>query len=155
MYDYILLYCTYYMISYYVIMYSGEEGQAQATANLGTNTMDFRGFDSSISLILTGGTLVMYTGDFPESLSQAILVGRLGVPMPNSIGIGTNNRVDPNVYCIQTVGPNRILVGRPDAEQQKGRLGVARQVAPNYSRGRGRSAGGLSATGKGTGCTII
>ena len=45
--------------------------------------VDFKGFDSSIILILSGGIL-MSTGDFPESLSQAILVGimlvgRLGV----------------------------------------------------------------------------
>ena len=53
------------------------------TANLRTNIMDFRGFDSSIVLILRGGIL-MSIGDSPESLSQAILVGimlvgRLGV----------------------------------------------------------------------------
>ena len=45
--------------------------------------MDFRGFDSSIILILRGGILTSI-GDFPECLSQAILVGimlawRLGV----------------------------------------------------------------------------
>ena len=45
--------------------------------------MDFGGFDSNIILILRGGIL-MSIGDFPESLSQAILVGiilvgRLGV----------------------------------------------------------------------------
>ena len=36
--------------------------------------MDFRGFDPSIILILRGGIL-MPIGDFPESLSQAIVVG--------------------------------------------------------------------------------
>ena len=36
--------------------------------------MDFRGSDSSIILILRGGIL-MSIGDFPESLSRAILVG--------------------------------------------------------------------------------
>ena len=45
--------------------------------------MDFGGFDSSIVLIQKGGIL-RPIGDFPESLSQAILVrimlvGRLGV----------------------------------------------------------------------------
>ena len=55
----------------------------QSTANLRTNIMDFRGFDSSIILIIRGGIL-MSIGGFPESLSQAILVGimlvgRLGV----------------------------------------------------------------------------
>ena len=52
-------------------------------ANLRTNIMDFRGFDSSMILRLRGGIL-MSKGDFPESLSQAslvgiMLVGRLGV----------------------------------------------------------------------------
>ena len=44
------------------------------TANLPTNIVDFKGFDSSIILISRGGIL-MSVGDFPESLSQAILVG--------------------------------------------------------------------------------
>ena len=53
------------------------------TANLRTKILDFGGFVSSIVSILRGGIL-MSTGDFPESLSQAILVGvmlvgRLGV----------------------------------------------------------------------------
>ena len=49
--------------------------QPSHTANLRTD-MDFRGFDSSIILILRGGIL-MSNGDFLESLSQAILVGIL------------------------------------------------------------------------------
>ena len=44
------------------------------TANLRTKILDFRGFDSSIILIIRGWIL-MSTGNFPESLSQAILVG--------------------------------------------------------------------------------
>ena len=53
------------------------------TANLPTNIVNFGGFDSSIILILRVGIL-MSIGNFPESLSQAILmgvmlVGRLGV----------------------------------------------------------------------------
>ena len=53
------------------------------TANLSTNIVDFRGFDSSIILIQRGGIL-MSIGNFLESLSQAMLVeimlvGRLGV----------------------------------------------------------------------------
>ena len=36
--------------------------------------MDFRGFDSSINLILRGGIL-MSIGDFLEDFSQAILLG--------------------------------------------------------------------------------
>ena len=47
------------------------------------NIVGFRGFDSSIILNLMGG-IPMSIGDFPESLSQAMLVGmmlvgRLGV----------------------------------------------------------------------------
>ena len=45
----------------------------RATANLRTNIMYSRGFDSSIILIQRGG-IIISTGDFPESLSQAILV---------------------------------------------------------------------------------
>ena len=54
-----------------------------STANLPTNIVDFRGFDSSIMLISRGGIL-MSIGDLPESSGQAMLVGimlvgRLGV----------------------------------------------------------------------------
>ena len=53
------------------------------TPNLPTNIVDFRGFDSSTILVQRGGIL-MSVGDFPGSLSQAMLVGtglvgRLGV----------------------------------------------------------------------------
>ena len=44
------------------------------TANLLTNIVDFRGFDSSVILILRGG-IPRPIGDFPGSLSQAIWVG--------------------------------------------------------------------------------
>ena len=52
--------------------------------------MDFRGFDSSTISILRGGIL-MSIGNFPESLSQAILVGimlvgRSGVDAHKCIG---------------------------------------------------------------------
>ena len=40
--------------------------------------MDFRGFDSSIILILRVG-IPTSIGDFPESLSQAILVGIINI----------------------------------------------------------------------------
>ena len=55
----------------------------RATANLRTNIMDFRGFDSSMILIIRAG-IPRPMGNFLESLSQAILVGimlvgRLGV----------------------------------------------------------------------------
>ena len=53
------------------------------TPNLPTNIVDFGGSDSSVILIQRGGIL-MSKRDFPESLSQAMLVGtmlvgRLGV----------------------------------------------------------------------------
>ena len=44
------------------------------TPCLPTNIVGFRGFDSSIILIKRGGIL-RPIGDFPESLTQAILVG--------------------------------------------------------------------------------
>ena len=44
------------------------------TPNLPTNIVDFRGFDSNIILNLRGG-FPGPIGDFPESLSQAMLVG--------------------------------------------------------------------------------
>ena len=56
---------------------------AGCTPNLPTNIVDFGGFDSSIIFISRGG-IPRSTGNFPESLSQAMLVGtmivgRLGV----------------------------------------------------------------------------
>ena len=53
------------------------------TPNLPTNIVDFRGFGSNIILILMAG-IPRPMGDFPESLTQAMLVGvmlvgRLGV----------------------------------------------------------------------------
>ena len=55
----------------------------RATPNLPTNIVGFREFDSSTILIYRGG-IPRHLGDFPESLSPAMLlgtmlVGRLGV----------------------------------------------------------------------------
>ena len=55
----------------------------RGTANLRTTILDFRRFDSS-SIVSSRGDIFMSIGNFPESLSQAILVGiilvgRLGV----------------------------------------------------------------------------
>ena len=60
-----------------------EYTSTKCTANLPTNIVDFGGLDSSIILSLRGG-IPRPMGDFPESLSQAMLVGimlvgRLGV----------------------------------------------------------------------------
>ena len=62
---------------------SSTKTSSAGTANLRTNIMDVRGFDSSIILILRGGIL-MSIENSPGSLSHAILVGimlvgRLGV----------------------------------------------------------------------------
>ena len=46
------------------------------TPNPPTNIVGFRGFDTSITLIWRGGNL-MSMGNFPESLSQATLVGTM------------------------------------------------------------------------------
>ena len=46
------------------------------TPNPPTNIVDFRGFDSSTMLLSRGGIL-RYIGNFPESLSQAMLVGTM------------------------------------------------------------------------------
>ena len=51
-----------------------SSGGLAPTANLRTEILELRRFDSSRILILRGGIL-MSIGDFPESLSQAILVG--------------------------------------------------------------------------------
>ena len=48
------------------------------TANLRTKILDLRGFCSSIILILRGG-ISRPIGDFPETLSQRILAGRIVV----------------------------------------------------------------------------
>ena len=66
--------------------WDGGGGQLETshTANLRTKTPDFRGFDSSIIISLSGG-IPRSTGILPEIQSQAILVGiilvvRLGEP---------------------------------------------------------------------------
>ena len=74
---------------------------AVCTANLRTDIMDFRGFDSSIILIIRGG-IPRPTGDFPESLSQAILVGiilvgRLGVSYTPHSNNCNNNKKNSNI----------------------------------------------------------
>ena len=67
----------------YIYIYIFFFERHEHTANLPTNIVDLRGVESSIILIIRGG-IPWPIGDFPESLSQAILVGvmlvgRLGV----------------------------------------------------------------------------
>ena len=57
----------------------------RGTANLRTNIMNFRGFDSSQILISKGGIL-MSIWDFPERLSQAILVGIMSAGRSGAMG---------------------------------------------------------------------
>ena len=61
-----------------------SEVTSDLTADLRTKILDFTGFDSNIIFMLSDGIL-MPIGNFPEMLSQQILVGiilvgRLGVP---------------------------------------------------------------------------
>ena len=71
------------------VLYLNVDIAVLNTANLRTNIMDFRGFDSSIILIIRGAIL-MSIGGFLEVLSLAILggimsVGRLGVAVLTSL----------------------------------------------------------------------
>ena len=75
-YVYVCMYICIYIYIYIYIKRGGESAAPAATANLRTKILDFRGFDSSRILILSGGILVSI-GDFPESLSQQILAGRI------------------------------------------------------------------------------
>ena len=76
-------------------------GSGGRTPNLRTETLDFRGFDSIRILSLRGGVL-MSIGDFPETLSQEILagrilVGRLGVaPSSRQLSMQTSARTGFN-----------------------------------------------------------
>ena len=60
------------------------------TANFPTNIVDFRGFDSSIILILRGG-IPRPIVDFPESLSQAMLAG---IMLVGGLGVCDELRAD-------------------------------------------------------------
>ena len=82
-------------------------------ANLRTYLMDFRGFDSIIILILRGGIL-MSIGNFPESSSQAILVGimlvgRLGVVVHGSCAPFASSHVQPSAsYHMQPFASSNV-----------------------------------------------
>ena len=77
-----------YITREYVVLSTRAKKRARPahglTPNLPTKILCFRGSDSSIILTVRGG-FVMSVGDFPESLSQQLLVGimlvgRFGVP---------------------------------------------------------------------------
>ena len=65
-------------ISSYFLSLTSSEGTPKNpfTPNLPTNIVDFGGFASSIILIQRGGIL-RPIGDFPESLTRAMLVGTI------------------------------------------------------------------------------
>ena len=67
---YIYIYIDIYI---YIYIIFGWHHLSSATY-LDTKILDFRGFDSSIILIIRGG-IPRPIGNFPESLTQAMLVG--------------------------------------------------------------------------------
>ena len=77
-----------------------------ATPNTRTNIVDFRGCDSSIILIIRGGIL-RPIGDFPESLSQAMLAG-----CNLSREIGREPHAEPTI-SVEGSGPSQGAGGRP------------------------------------------
>ena len=73
----IYIYIYIYVYTYtHICVSSALSNLAFVAANLGTKIMDFRGFDSSVILILRGG-IPRSIASFPEGLSQAILVGMM------------------------------------------------------------------------------
>ena len=78
---------------------------APSTANLRANIMDFRGFDSSIILMLRG-EIPRPIGSFPESLSQAIL-SRDSV----SRGMGRTREGPPDPVSFEPDFPRASLSG--------------------------------------------
>ena len=84
-----------------------------STANLPTNIMDFRGFDSSIILILRGGIL-MSIGDFPEEgLSQATLVGIMSVGRVGVVSRSSRLAVPRRTQVQGTTNPSVVMVSAP------------------------------------------
>ena len=73
------------------------------TPNLPTNTTDFRGLDSSIIFILSG-RIIMSIGDFPDSLSQAMLVVIMLVERSAVL------RWDRHGVCVASHDVNRVYI---------------------------------------------
>ena len=65
------------------------------TANLPTNIVDFRGFDSSIMLIVSGG-IPRPIADFPKGLTQAMLVGTMLVGRLGAVHLSGLGRLEPS-----------------------------------------------------------
>ena len=73
------------------------------TPNLPTTIVDFRGFDSSIMLILRGG-IPRPIGNFPEGLTQAMLVGIMLVG-----GLGVTTRPNKEIGGCQSKTVDRMV----------------------------------------------
>ena len=65
--------CIYIYIYTYIHIYPPYRAVTCPTASLRTKIQDFRGFDSSVILIVKCG-ISRSVGSFPESLNRAILV---------------------------------------------------------------------------------
>ena len=101
MYIYIYIYvciCIYIYIHMYIYIYI-YTCTYTCTANLRTNIVDFRGFDSNVILMSRGGIL-MSIGNLPESLSQAMLVG---IMLVGRLGVITGN------HLCSTICPTHVL----------------------------------------------
>ena len=70
-----------------------------------TNAVDFRGFDSSIIFIPRGG-IPRPIGDFPESLTQAMLVG---VTLVGGLGVTEEHIVRDTARCAIYAGSVEVL----------------------------------------------
>ena len=86
-----------------ICMSAGSTGPRSDTPNPPTDIVGFRGLDSSIMLILRGG-IPRPIGDWPESLSRAMLVGtmlvgRLGIQASvKEMFLRRRIRVGPSLY---------------------------------------------------------
>ena len=96
----------------------GPSSVKRRTANLRIKILDFRGGDSNIIFSLRGGIL-MSIGNFPESLSQAILVGmilvgRLGVRQSFHKKNSFHKKPQPRIILIER---GHDAVGNPHRAQ--------------------------------------
>ena len=103
-YIYVYVYIYIYIYTYiHICTHWPARPRSPGTANLRTKNLDFRGFDSSIILILRGGIL-RSVRIFLESLSQQILAGiisagRSGVAPPVAQRAGPSAEAPPWPPC--------------------------------------------------------
>ena len=103
------------LLAFVCLLYLSVAKHIRSTPNLPTNIVDFSGFDSSIILIFRGG-IPMPIGDFPESLSQAMLVGVMLVRR-----LGVFRKLQPSVlllnpFCISTLGDRESLIPKGETK---------------------------------------